>query len=195
MHWARPPPSGFPPPPWREPGAFEPLYAGFPQGLGNVAELGAVMAGGPAYDVEMDAQAALAAEDGGHPGGYHGYHGPHAFHDYHAHHGGPAGHTPSTATWQRHGGEAALRDSVRILRRHDVLGILQPAVLLSDAEQLSQMPNAKRLTAPRGTCPGMDYLGMMDDDDDDAYSDEDDGELDEEEEEVDDFDDEDDGAW
>ena len=105
VHWARPPPGGFPPPSWREPGAFEPLYAGFPQAHGDAGVLGDVMAGGPAYELEMDAQAEMAmnmqaemaAAAGGGPHGGFGHHGPHGFHDYHAHHGGPAGGDPTSS--------------------------------------------------------------------------------------------------
>ena len=105
VHWARPPPGGFPPPSWREPGAFEPLYAGFPQAHGDVGVLGDVMAGGPAYEMEMDAQAELAAAAGGGPHGGFGHHGPPGFHDYHAHHGGPAGKDPA-----RHHGSTTERE-------------------------------------------------------------------------------------
>ncbi len=166
VHWARPPPGGFPPPSWREPGAFEPLYAGFPQAHGDVGVLGDVMAGGPAYEMEMDAQAELAMQAqaqaqlvaaGGGPHGGFGLHGPPGFHDYHAHHGGPAGKCPA----QQHSSNAdaglRLRNLGQVSRSHTGPGhskeLCYPVFCVScrllsccvTPSQPSQKPNAKCL--------------------------------------------------
>ena len=85
MRWAREPPSGSIPPSWREP-AFAPLFNGAGHGAHDVGELGAVMAGGPAYDLEMDAiaeaEAAQAAFEHHHHHHHHGPHGPHGMFPY-----------------------------------------------------------------------------------------------------------------